>query len=363
MARDRQTLYEILGVKPNVKHHELTFLYDRLTSARKREDAPPNQKADTAQRNAFEILSDPDRREAYDRELAAERLKPSFGRKQGILASVVVLAVAGGLAWYATKRTTAEPLAHARPLEQIKEEAGIAVARLQSTDMSGVTKSAGLAFAIDSGVMVASCDHITANVQLTVNLTPRVAPARLTQADEQLGLCRIEVKGAGSWPLRVAAKEVRAGEVVYATQVNAVGEVTLQEGRVKAVLEAKGGREVQTTLDKSVSGAPLLNVEGQVVAVASRSRHVVLPRAWVETPRADSSNIRHSPPSSDSSAGEAAAPPADPAGPSPYDRGGPDPTDSRRNVLPKNSPISQEHAERLHKQYRPERKIPANQDP
>ncbi len=362
MAKEQRTHYETLGVKPNVKHHELTFLYDRLMSARKREDAPPDQKADTALRNAFDVLSDPDRREAYDRELALARLKPPSGRRNQVIAVAFVVLVGAGVGWYAMKRGTPEPLAHARPVEQVKEEANLAVARLQSTDMSGATKPAGLAFAIDNGVMVASCDHITANVQLTVNLTPRVAAARLTQADEQLGLCRLEVKGAGSWPLRVAAKEVRAGEIVYATQVNAVGEVSLNEGRVKAVLEAKGGREVQTTLDKSVSGAPLLNVEGQVVAVTSHSRHVVLPRAWVEAPGAGN-NITYSPPASDSSASEAATPSADPAAPSPYDRGGSDPTDSRRNVLPKNSPISQEHAERLHKQYRPERKIPANQDP
>jgi hypothetical protein len=146
--------------------------------------------------------------------------------------------------------------------------------------------------------------------------------------------------------------------VVYATLVNAVGEVSLKESRVMSVTEGSAGKVVDTTITPKVGGAPLLDVTGRVVAVASNSRNVVLPRNWTEAP--PPSAPAPAPSSSPEPGAEAST--ASSNAPSPYDRGGVDPTQVKR-TLPANSPISQEHAERLHKQYRPERKIPASQDP
>jgi len=135
--------------------------------------------------------------------------------------------------------------------------------------------------------------------------------------------------------------------------------VSLKEARVKAVMPGKGGKQIDTTIPPAISGAPLLDLQGRVVAMASQSRHVVIPVRWTEPPPVDTSPSQApSAPSEPSPASE----PAAGAAPSPYDRGGVDPTATKR-TLPANSPISQEHAERLHKQYRPERKIPADQDP
>jgi len=359
MPKKPRTLYEVLGVKPDVKHHELTFLYDRQMAARRREDAPPDQKAETAMRAAFDVLSDPDRREAYDRELAAARIKPSFGPAQGAMAAGFVLVVAAGIAFFVMKKPAESVGATAPALENISANATTAVGRLQSTDMSGQSKAAGLAFAIDEGVMVASCEHITANTQLIVNVVARMAPARLASTNEALGLCKLDVKGTGSWPLRVASAETRAGDVVYATHVNAVGEVSLKETRVKAVRDDQGARVVDTTTVPAVGGAPLLDTQGRVVAVASHSRHVMLPKSWTDAPMGEN---QRSPSTATPSPADEAAPGAT-AGSAAYDRGV-DPTAPKsRVVLPPNSPISQDDAQRLHKQYRPERKIPADQDP
>lgn len=291
MPKPAPTLYDVLGVKPDVKHHELTFLFDRQMAARRREDAPPDQKAETALRGAFEVLSDPDRREAYDRKLAAERLRPALVPRKGIVAAALVLVVAGAGTGYVMMGKSAPPAgASALALEGIVSNAAVALARLQSTDMSGQSKSAGLAFAIEEGVMVSSCEHLVANAQLAVTILSRVAPARLAIAHETLGLCKLDVKGVGSWPLRVAPGEARAGDVVYATAVNAVGEVSLKQARVKAVREEQGARVVETTVVPAVGGAPLLDSQGRVVAVASRARHVMLPKSWSDAPPKDGPN-------------------------------------------------------------------------
>ena len=107
MAR-KPTHYETLGVKPDAKHNDIGLAYNRLVRARKRDDAPPDLKYETGLREAFEVLSDLDRREAYDRELAAARLKPAFGAKQGALAAVVVAAMAGAIYWFTVKKPAEE---------------------------------------------------------------------------------------------------------------------------------------------------------------------------------------------------------------------------------------------------------------
>ena len=93
MGTQKQTLYEVLGVKPNAKHNDIGLAYNRLMRAAKREDAVPDLKYETRLREAFEVLSDLDRRERYDRELAAARLKPTFGAKGAVPATVIAAAM------------------------------------------------------------------------------------------------------------------------------------------------------------------------------------------------------------------------------------------------------------------------------
>ena len=292
MAKNKPTHYEVLGVKPGAKHNDIGLAYNRLMAARRKENAPPDLKGESAAREAFEVLSDLDRRAAYDRQLAGARLKPAFGARQGAFAAAVVLLAAGGIYYFTLKRPAQEAAQpQGRPPAEIAAAATSAVGRLHSTDMSGQTKPVGLAFAIGAGVMVASCEGIVPNAQLVVNLNPRMAPARVTMTDEALGLCKLEVDGAGSLPLSISSVEARAGDTVYATSVNAVGEVVLKEGKVKRVAPAARGKVVEITVadNPAGAGAPLLDVHGRVVAVATQAegqaRHVVIPAAWTDAPR------------------------------------------------------------------------------
>jgi curved DNA-binding protein CbpA len=84
MARTKTiTHYEVLGLKPGAKHTEVGIAYNCRLAAGRREDAPPDKNGEAVLKEAFEVLSDLDRRAEYDRELLAEKLKPTFSMKQG----------------------------------------------------------------------------------------------------------------------------------------------------------------------------------------------------------------------------------------------------------------------------------------
>ncbi len=360
MSERHPNYYELLGIEPGAKHTDIHLAFNRKMRAAKRDDTVPDLKYETKLQEAFGVLSDLDKREAYDRKLAAARLKPSFGAKGAAFAVVAIAAVAGGIYYYTLKKPAEEAArAPGKSKEEIVASATPAVGRLQSMDMGGKVKSAGLAFAIDSGVMVTSCEHITPNAQLTVNMNPRMVPARLVMTDEALGLCKLEVEGAGSWPLSVSSVQARPGDTVYGASVNAVGEVVLTEGRVKRVAKnAKGHTIVESTLppEKAMDGAPLLDVYGRVVAVAAQAsgtdRHVVLPTAWTDPPK------------------PSASPPAQAAAPSPSEGQTLGPAGNLPEGLKPapsmpNAPgsFTPDRVDRLHKAFRPPPNIPADQDP
>jgi hypothetical protein len=360
MGDRKPTYYELLGVKPGAKHTDIHLAYNRKVRATKREDTVPDLKYESKLHEAFAVLSDLEKREAYDRQLAGDRLKPAFGAKGAVFAAVAIAAIAGGIYYYTVHKPAQEAArAPGKSREEIVAAATTALGRLKAMDMGGQVKDAGLAFAIDAGVMVTSCEHISPNAQLSVNMNPRLVPARLTMTDESLGLCKLEVQGAGSWPLSVNSAEVRAGDIVYATAVNAVGEVVLTEGRVKRIVDnERGNKVIEATIaaDKAADGSPLLDIYGRVVAVAAQSagqdRHVMIPPAWTDPPKV--------------SAPPAAAPAQDAAqssekpGPAGNLPEGLKPAPSMPNAP---GSLTPDRIDRLHKAFRPPPNIPADQDP
>lgn len=296
MSRRIPTHYEVLGIRRDAKHNEVGLAYNRLMAARRKADAPPDLKAESRLREAYEVLGDLERRAAYDEQLRAARLKPAFGRNHAAFAALFVVAVGAGLFWYLRPHLVPElaegPPPPGKPFQEILNGAIPAVGRLDVVDMSGQVRPYGVAFTVEEGVAVTSCRDLSPMAVLSVHLAPRKIPARVTHTDEALGLCRLEVPGAGGWPLSVSAVAPKPGDRVYATQLDARGEVALREGRVKSVKSEGRAAVVEVTVPMRPqhAGAPLLDAYGRVVAVANmtdaqKGYYVAIPASWGETQR------------------------------------------------------------------------------
>lgn len=84
----------------------------------------------------------------------------------------------------------------------------------------------------------------------------------------------------------------KQGDRVYATQMNAKGDVVLREARVRAVKPEGKAQVVEVSLPLLAQhgGAPLLDIHGRVVAVANmppggKGAYVAIPPSWGETPK------------------------------------------------------------------------------
>ena len=283
-----RTHYENLGVAPDARPAEIVRAHDRLVEEFALDTTPPDPRREKLVAEAFAVLSDPERRDEYDRSLANLAARPApAGRGRAIaIGAAGLVAVAALAAWLLAGRGPA-PTAASRPVAEILAEASRSVGRMQAFELSGKPIASGIAFAVAPGMMATACEGLAPGAQVVVRIGSRDVPARFEAADEALGLCRLAVDGAASWPL-AGGPTPRAGDKVYAVGLNGAGEVELSESQVKRV-SAQGARSI---VDAAVpvpaghGGRPLLDASGRFVAAAvaapagGASVHVAIPAGW-----------------------------------------------------------------------------------
>src|SRR5258706_14243839 len=279
MAERKETLYDVLGVPRDAKLQDVTRAYNRHKSQVTHDAAPPDLKRETMIREAYETLSDLDRRDAYDKSLIAPDSRYR-SRVRAIVIGLAGVSVAG--VYLLFRRPASAPVVAARTSQEILNDASIAIARVQSIDMSGQTVPVGMAFAIGENVLVSSCTGVTPTAQLVVTIPPRQVPARILSVDEEMGLCRLVARGTGSKPLTLSQTEAKAGDVVYAAKVNETGNVALQQGLVKRVAFEPKTKVIEAPVS-APNGAPLLDAQGPLLGVATKSdgKYVAVPAAWI----------------------------------------------------------------------------------
>lgn len=347
MDRLKETLYDILGVSRDAKLTDIGRAYNRHKAAMRAETTPPDARRTALLHEAFEVLSDPQKRAAYDASLRRNRAVLLPGgrsvsrRTAGAVLGLMALGVLGAY-WFVERPAAGKA---SRLLTEIQTAASLAVARVQSIDISGKAAPIGIAFTIEEGVMITPCAGISPNAQLVVYVPPRQVPARVIGADAQRRFCRLEVAGAGSWPLVLRSVPPRAGDKVYAADIAANGEVMLREGTVKGSRLDPQGSIVDASLPvpPGTGGRPLLDSDGRVIAVAmigedGKGRHYGVPADWLEAPRQRTAPA--APPAARSPEPEAVAPGTRPGG-------GP-------------SNITPERRDRLEKAFRPPPSVPAD---
>jgi hypothetical protein len=315
MATHRKTLYEDMGVSRKATPAEIERAYKKYRADMDLITAAPDRPREARMKGAYETLSDPERRAQYDAVLAGPEGKPRSNGLAWLSAGLVVLAGAGVGAYLLRPPPATPPPPGSLGVDEIASAASRAMGRVESTDLSGQAAPIGLAFVIDENTMATSCAGISPLSQLVVRIDyTRVLPARVAQVDEKLGVCKLSVNGVGAWPLAVTGVDPKPGDVVYATKMDATGQVGLVEAKVKRVTGSGVGKvvDISVRVPPERQGGPVLDTHGRVIGVgvladpAGSGQVVGLTGDWAKPPKPVA--VPPSPP--------AAAPPAEAPKPS-----------------------------------------------
>ena len=330
MAQPKKTLYQILGVRRDASAEEIGLAHE-MKSAEMQRAQPPDPGGLALVTEAHRILSNAERRAAYDAALVAAAEKAAAAqqaqeqapdvevdagdderkRKLRLMAMVAGMAVALFLLFFAVRPKApapppVEPVAEApkpappppppklRTATEIVADASTSSGQVLSYSMSGAATPVGIALAIEpNGQMVTTCHGLPAGAKLVVRVGAQMHPADLTITDEELDLCRLSVAGFTTPPLKLASEEAKAGDKVFAVTANAKGEMAAAEAKVNQVRATPRGKvlELSVPVASASSGGGVFNERGQLVGVATaphdygQGLNVALPVAWISEMR------------------------------------------------------------------------------
>ncbi len=324
MPQRKKTLYDILGVANDALPIDIGLAYERRLAELQRAGARDPSEA-ALLRQAYEVLADAKRREAYDASLLSESEKAA-AREQaqapdlvledeegaakrvrippvGIAVGIVALLVIAFSVFHASKPVAPPPppvalASPAPPPPQPKQpkdilvEAQKSVGRVQGFEMSGRAVPLGLALAVQPGAMVTTCHGIPAGAQLVVSLGSEMRSAMLLVADESLDLCRLSVDPP-LVPIALADHDPKPGDAIYAMGANAQGELALTEGKVKSMIPDSRGPMIELSMPVAPngSGGPVFDAYGKLVGIATTSQghgaavSLAIPASWLSRMR------------------------------------------------------------------------------
>src|SRR5260221_577445 len=139
--RQKSTLYDVLGLDQRASPSDIGRTYRRIKSEMQGEHSAPNPRRAALLHEAYEVLSDPQKRAAYDKSLRGEKfLGVEPGAKPALKFAVLGVAVAAALGggWWFTQGRAPEPMKQGKgaSLEQIQAAASVSVGRVNRIEMS-----------------------------------------------------------------------------------------------------------------------------------------------------------------------------------------------------------------------------------
>jgi len=299
----KKSLYEILGVEPDANEMDIQLAHQRRTYELKR-IAQPDPNALGLIQQAFEILSNPKRRAAYDASVVTASEKSAAAdqptdlvieagddedvRSRWLVPAIGLALVAIVAAYFLLRpgpprdKPAPPPVAAAPKVEPIPPPLPLGMAQilpiamrssgqLLSYGMSGNAVLHGIAFSLEPGTVVTTCHGITAGSKLVFKQGGETMSAELNVVDEDLDLCKLAVPGLAAKPLAIAPEEPKAGDKVFTLGMNPNGDFALTEGSVKQVRAVGENRvvELSTPVAATGSGGAVLDAFGKVVGVAT----------------------------------------------------------------------------------------------
>jgi len=321
MAQPKKSLYEILGIPRDANSIDVGLAYEQAHTAMQRGTLDPSN--EPLLHEAFEVLSDPKRRAAYDASLVSAQERADAARQA---APDLVLdggedppkskptpwpAIAAGAAvifavlYFALRpgripdpqRDAPPPVVEApKPpppklptAAEILTQATLSGGQLVSVEMSGRSVPIGIALAVAPNTMLTTCHGIQAGRKLVVMLGKETLAADPAETDETLDLCKLNVAGMTAKPFVIAPDDPRPGERIYAMGVNAAGEPALTEGTVKQLIASPAGKvlELSMPIAPNGSGGGVFDASGRLVGIATTPHkygpnlQVALPASWI----------------------------------------------------------------------------------
>jgi len=330
---NKKTLYQILGIEPGASEEEIAAAYtERLAKIEGMGAASYDPNALALLRQANEILSDPNRRSAYDASLSARNVRtpvavdwapePTFLQVWGKWV-VVAFVIIGLGAWWTT-RSKSPPLPKAekaqkagpppsisltlpaepksaqrfnkssnpidsttatspterratiataeRSAENVFAEVAPSIALVNVLDGSGRTIGSGSGVVIENGVVLTNCHVAQRGATLAVKFGEKSMPATIQLADEAFDLCRLDVPELSAPAVVIGSvTSLRTGQRVFAIGAPVGLELTISEGIVSALREMDDGTVIQTTapISPGSSGGGLFDVSGRLVGIVT----------------------------------------------------------------------------------------------
>lgn len=299
MYGGKQTLYDVLELRRNASETDVARAYARMKTEMAKGMSTPDPRRTALVHEAYEVLSDPQRRAEYDKSLKDSKF---FRGREGVAPRVKWAAVFAGAAvlvaaLYFILRPSGPPQWKA---QEFLAAASSSVGRLQSLDVSGRAKTVGHAVAVEPGVMATTCHGIATGAQLVVQLETRTVPVRVAMADGKLDICRLAGEDVGNQAPRLGAEMPKAGDKVFTVNADDSGKLTVAEGTVKELLASPDGQVIEITIPiaPAASGGPLFDAQGRLIGITTAphafgdGRHIALPAAWIREARSRAATRR-----------------------------------------------------------------------